>query len=203
MTKNRHRSLVHLEGAPPEALLAPFYDWAKDWFQAAAEEVAMQHGGKCGVIASAVLSSAAASLAWERYVLTLAAKETEHTSGIGLAKAALSFGDSARKSLAAISQLSKTPTGFVDPLADDDPKEDAEREQRAEKIHAKMKKALKKTDKRLQGEPAWMTKRDEIEDELSMIDDTPLDDVVQRYEVTDPAGVLAGEPKVAPEDPFE
>ena len=89
-------------------MLSPMYKWAKEWFQAAAGEL-----GSCGPIQGALLSSAAASLAWERYLLTRAAT----TDDIGLAQCALKFGDSARRSLAAVLSTKTGPAGFVDPLA--------------------------------------------------------------------------------------
>ena len=86
------------------------YKWAKEWFHAAAQEL-----GSCGPIQGALLSSAAASLAWERYLLTRAAT----TDDIGLATCALKFGDSARKSLAGVLASKVDGGGFVDPLRTD------------------------------------------------------------------------------------
>lgn len=71
---------------------------------------------------------------------------------IGMARLALQFGDSARKSIAALQSLNKGPQGFVDPLAEDEPEVDPKR---AEKLHKEMKKALAKSNKSLQAEPAW------------------------------------------------
>lgn len=189
LVKQKHRALVHLEGAPEGTLLAPFYSWARDWFGAAAEEVAQQSGGKCGVLQSAILASASSSLAWERFLLTKAAQEVDR-GGIGLAKCALNFGDSARRSLAQLQQMQKgIPQGFVDPLADeDDAKVDEEREARAEKIHRKMRAALKKTDKKLQAEPVWMEQSAEVALELSELDERPLETIITR-----PAKVLGEE----------
>jgi hypothetical protein len=125
------------------------YKWAKEWFQAAASEL-----GSCGPIQGALLSSAAASLAWERYLLTRAAT----TDDIGLALSAQKFGDSARKSLAAVLTTKTGPSGFVDPLAPASPASPVE--------PPKLARELRKNAQRAQRDLAASTVYTSPEDDL-------------------------------------